>query len=130
MTDSVSCNRLWISWATACPDSEYVLEAKERIKLYKKQDWIDMAAEATSIVNNLGMLVENNVEYKSEYAKKQFMSLMDHHKTWFFTPTEEYATYLAMAIRNDINYTKFFNNFKDGLAPYMFSLLLYWKKIL
>lgn len=122
----VSCNSLWVETIKNDPEGVHVVTAQERIKQYKRQDWLDMTVEAKEVVHSLGNLVINNVDYKSQEAKECFDYLMSHLSTWFFTPNKNYCASIAIAIRDDINYTVFFNQFQNGLAEYMINLLSYW----
>lgn len=124
--DYVSCNSLWIETLKNDPNRSQVIEAQERIKNYTKQDWLDMADEARNVVNNLGQLVIDDIDYKSEEAKEAFDHLVKHVSTWFFNADKAYCDSFSNAIMYDIKYVVFFDQFQDGLSSYMIRLLTYW----
>lgn len=126
--EHVSCNSLWLEALRLDPNVRQVVEAQEKIKQYTKQDWKYMADEARDVVNNLGQLVVNDIDYKSEEAKERFDALVKHVDAWFFKADRDYCDSLAFSIMHDTKYVIFFDQFQKGLSGYMIKLLKYWGK--
>ena len=112
----------------ADPDNELVLSAKEKISTYSKEDWKNMSAEATHLINELGKLVINNVPVKSKLAEDGFDNLIKHFDDWFFTINQIYAKKFAFTSFTQPKWIAFFDGFEPGLAKYIGRLCFYYSQ--
>ena len=124
----VTCSSLWNIWRTNSSNdfsTELVAEAKSRISNFSKDDWEEMAKEATSITNDLVYLVKNNIPVDSNLAEKSFDDLIGHVNKWFFKTQYSYVITVAILAENKkTKMSSFFDQFEPGLALYVSKLLI------
>ena len=65
MNSKVTCSQLWKKWEKEDPNDLRVIETRKRIDSYKKSDWKEMIADATSVIDKLKHLVVNNIDLNS-----------------------------------------------------------------
>lgn len=117
--DKVTCNELWREWMLSDPENEMVLLYKEKMSTYSKQDWENMADEATLLTNRLGELVLYNIPIESKLAEDGFDSLMKHFDDWFVKINKDYAKKFAFACHAHSGWVLFFDGFHPGLSKYI-----------
>lgn len=120
---AVTCRNLWQNWLFAEPDNPNVIECKNRLSQYSRQDWVDMAAEAKAITEMLSDLVEYNVPYDSHLATLVFNEIKIHFDKWFFVIDEEYLLRYANLAKYDYEYRTFFEQFHVGLGDYLSNMI-------
>ena len=119
----ISCPSLWKDMAIAHADDAAVLEIKNRIATFSKDDWKNMAAEAIIVTERLAELVKYNVPADSSLAFSVFMEFKEHFDKWFYEMNKEGFSIFAMLVRFDKNSNNYFNQFEPGLGNYMFHLI-------
>lgn len=124
----ITCNELWRDWMVDNPSNPLVIQGKAKISSYSKDDWAIMVKEATSLVDGLVYLVNNNIEFKSDIARKSFFDLIEHLDKWFFTPTVLYLVGLKDLLEKDGKMRNYYNQFQDGLADYLSKLIYTYHK--
>ena len=119
MTSDIKCLYLWKMWYEAEPDNKYVLEAKERMAQYSKEDWAFMAEEATLMMEQMGEVVKSNL---GEIPEHLFDMLCSHLSNWFFAVNKEVVDVLAFHSMFVPEYQSFLNKYADGLNLYMYRM--------
>lgn len=119
----ISCPSLWKDMALAHADDAAVIEIKNRISTFSKDDWKTMAAEATIVTERLAELARYNVPADSSLAMSVFMEFKEHFDKWFYEMDQEGFGIFAMLVRFDKNSNSYFNQFEPGLGNYMFHLI-------
>lgn len=124
--DVVTCSLLWKEWSYNFPDDPLVLMAKESMKKYTRQDWLDMVKEAYELNAYLGELVENKVPLDDPKAEHGFDLFTEHYIKWFFPIDEQYIYRLAKETQLNKKYAIFFENQAKGLGRYLPRLIVHY----
>lgn len=119
----VSCKNLWNRWLLMEENDPAVIECKNKLSTYTKDDWQTMAKEAVDMTEMLGELVKYNISPNSHLATLAFYEFRNHFDKWFFNINKEYLIKCAMLSKYDPGYRAFFDQFYPGLGPYMFDLI-------
>jgi hypothetical protein len=114
---------LWIDWKANEPDDKFVVEAKERINQYSRQDWITMSGEATEIMNDLVELVRENVDIEDIRNRQVLEKLSNHLRDWFFVPDMEYFAKFSGSLLLFGRYKDFFNQFYPGTSTHLLNII-------
>jgi hypothetical protein len=119
----ISCSGLWRDMILIDTTHPVVIQIKNKISTYSKDDWKNMSAEAVILTKNLSDLVKNNVPADSDAALAVFHEFKDHFDRWFYIMDHEAFVLFALYARFDKNCNAFFNQFQPGLGNYMFHLV-------
>jgi hypothetical protein len=119
----ISCSGLWRDMTFTDLNHPVVIEIKNRISTYSKDDWKNMSAEAIILTERLAELVKYNVPADSHLAFTVFNEFKEHFDRWFYKMDHEALTLFSLYSRFDKNCNAFFNQFQPGLGNYMFHLV-------
>jgi Fe-S cluster biosynthesis and repair protein YggX len=123
MNNKITCSQLWKKWEKEDPNNLRVIETRKRIDSYKKSDWEEMIADATSVIDKLKHLVVNNIDLNSIESIQSSKYLEEHINKYFFDVDVEYLLTMKYLLKVDQNYINFFNGFQDGLANRLIGML-------
>lgn len=124
MTDNkITCGYLWKKWEKRDPNCYQVIQAKEKIKNYNKNDWQEMIADAKRVTDIISLLIEENIDINDPRSKEAFQQLLNHIEKYFFEPNQDYIDRLENAMLLDKDYEIFFNKFKDGMSTKIIELI-------
>ena len=118
MNSDINCLYLWKMWSELEPDNKYVLEAKQRMSQYSKEDWSAMAEEATQMMEDMGSYIKSG----AEIPEHLFDTLCSHFDNWFFTTTKDTIERIAFHSMFVPEYQSFLNKYADGLNLYMYRM--------
>jgi hypothetical protein len=118
MNSDITCLYLWKMWSESEPDNKYVLEAKQRMTQYSKEDWSVMAEEATQMMEDMGISIKSG----DEIPEHLFDTLCSHLSNWFFAVNKEVVNLLAFHSMFVPEYQSFLNKYADGLNLYMYRM--------
>ena len=119
MGNEITCLNLWKAWVADEPENPQVLEAQERIKQYSKENWAEMAEEATVMVSDMGNKVKNNL---GEFTEEDFDRLCAHLEDWFFKVDKVVIDRLGFVSIFSPDYVSFLNKYADGLNLYVYRM--------
>jgi hypothetical protein len=115
----MKCIQLWKLWSGSDPNNPFVLEAQARMSKYSKEDWSEMAKEATELMEDMGYIVKNNL---GELPEEIFDRLTHHYTRWFYTPNKWTINKAAANSIGHQGYMDFLNKYAPGLNLYVFRM--------
>jgi len=121
--DEITCGYLWKKWEKKDPDLYQVIQTKEKLKNYKKDDWKEMTDDAKRVINEIALLIEEDIDINDPRSKNAFQELLNHIEKYFFEPNQDYVHRLENALILDQDYENFFNKFKDGMSIKIIELI-------
>ena len=124
MQQEVSCTSLWKELTDKYPSHDFILEAQDKMSKYTKEDWQEMATEATNLIYLLSELVKYNVPKDSYIAYIALDVFYDHFSKWFFNISKEQSFIFAYMCKDDGPYNKFFDQYMPGLGNYIHDLIV------
>jgi hypothetical protein len=119
MNKEIDCLYLWKSWSMFEPESPYVLGAKEKMAGYTREDWVSMSQEATTMMEDMGYIVKNNL---GEFTEDIFDTLCSHLQNWFFEVDKALIDRFAIFSISVPEYVLFLNKYGDGLNLYFYRM--------
>jgi len=122
--DKVSCSELWRDWMINSPQDSKVIECKENISKFSKEDWEKMTGEAIEITNNLANLVSSNIPLKDKLSENAFDLFIKHINEWFFIVNKTFIIKLIYSCQNDDKFFQFFDRFHPGLTKHLVKLMM------
>jgi hypothetical protein len=128
--EKVKCVQLWRDWMENCPTDEKVIECKENLSKFSKEDWEIMTEEAVHLIDSLTYLVVNNVPLKDKISEECFDLFLKHVDDWFFVTDKRFVTNMIISCQFDEDYFKFFDGFHPGLTQRIVKLMMtYFDKV-
>jgi len=76
--EKVNCNELWRGWMDSYPNDEKVVQCKESLSNFSKDDWNSMSAEATNLMQTLVDLVLYSTPLKDKASENCFDLFIKH----------------------------------------------------
>lgn len=122
-SDEITCGYLWKKWEKKDPDLYQVIQTKEKIKTYNKDNWKEMADDARRVINEISLLIEKNIDINDPRSQKAFEEFLGHIEKYFFKPNQDYINRLKTGLLLDKDYKNFFNKFKSGLSIKILELI-------
>lgn len=126
--EKVKCTDLWKELIFEEPNSNNVINAKERISRYSKDDWAMMAKEATYMTEMLAELVKYRVPIHSKLAERGFDALVEHLENWFIKVDRKNAEKFGFVCHNHPRYVLFFDQYEPGLGKYLGKVIVRYAK--
>jgi hypothetical protein len=122
--DKVLCVELWRDWMFAAPQDSKVIECKENISKFSKEDWKKMTGEAIEITNNLANLVSSNIPLKDKLSENAFDLFIKHINNWFFIVDKPWLIKFIYSCQTDDKFFQFFDKFHPGLTRHVAKLMM------
>jgi hypothetical protein len=122
--DKVSCSELWRDWMIDYPQDSKVMDCKESISKFSKDDWVKMSEEATHLVQTLVNLVLNKTPLKDKTSEECFDLFIKHVDEWFFTVNKTFIIKLIHSCQTDEKFLHFFDRFHPGLTKHFMKLMM------
>jgi hypothetical protein len=122
--EKINCGELWRGWMDAYPNDEKVVQCKESISNFSKEDWTSMSEEATHLIQNLVNLVLNNTPLKHEDSERCFDLFIKHVDEWFFIVNKGFIIKLVNSCQSDYKFVQFFDRFQPGLTKHFIKLMI------
>ena len=98
--------------------SDAFAESQKRTKGYSKEQWKELGAEGKSIGEGLAELMAAGIEATSEAAMDLAEQHRQHISKWFYQCSYEIHVGLGEMYVADPRFTKYWDAFHSGLAPY------------
>lgn len=117
-----SCGELWNGWMREDPPHPWMLQIKERMKSYTKEDWQSMIKEANEFVEALVEINKNNVPRDGVLAKLVFDLLVEHYDKWFIPFDRNHISWLAMLSKYSVQ-KSFFDKFYPGTGDCLSDII-------
>jgi hypothetical protein len=128
--EKVKCVQLWRDWMENCPNDEKVIECKENLAKFSKEDWAVMTEEAIHLIDALTHLVSSNIPLKGKVSEDCFDLFIKHVDDWFFTTDKRFIANMIASCRFDNSYLQFFDGFYPGLTDRIIKLMMtYYHKL-
>jgi hypothetical protein len=128
--EKVKCVQLWREWMESSPNDEKVIDCKESLSKFSKEDWSNMTEEAVHLVDSLAYLVINNVPLKDKISEDCFDLFIKHIDDWFFVTDKRFISNMIASCMYDDNFFKFFDGFHPGLNQRLIKLMMaYFHKL-
>ena len=119
MNKEIDCLYLWKSWSMFEPENPYVLVAKEKKAGYTREDWVSMSIEATTMMEDMGYIANDNL---GEFTEEIFNTLCSHLQNWFFEVDKGLIDRFAIFSISVPEYIAFLNKYGDGLNLYFYRM--------
>jgi hypothetical protein len=116
----MKCVQIWKDFSDRQPNNPFVLEAKNKMSKYSKEDWEHMSKEATELMEDMAYFVNNNI---GELPESIFDRVCLHYSTWFFNLTRSGVSLLAFQCENSDGHIEFLNQYAPGLNVHYSRLL-------
>jgi len=99
-------------------DTDMYEESQRRTGSYSKDEWMKLGAEGRAIGEGLAVLMAAGVEATSEAAMDFAEQHRQHVSRWFYQCSYEIHMGLGEMYVADPRFTKYWDAFHPGLAPY------------
>ena len=99
-------------------DTDMYEESQRRTGSYSKDEWMKLGAEGRAIGEGLAVLMAAGVEATSEAAMDFAEQHRQHISRWFYQCSYEIHMGLGEMYVADPRFTKYWDAFHPGLAPY------------
>ena len=99
-------------------DTDMYEESQRRTGSYSKDEWMKLGAEGRAIGEGLAVLMAAGVEATSESAMDFAEQHRQHISRWFYQCSYEIHMGLGEMYVADPRFTKYWDAFHPGLAPY------------
>ena len=99
-------------------DTDMYEESQRRTGSYSKDEWMKLGAEGRAIGEGLAVLMAAGVEATSESAMDFAEQHRQHVSRWFYQCSYEIHMGLGEMYVADPRFTKYWDAFHPGLAPY------------
>ena len=99
-------------------DTDMYEESQRRTGSYSKDEWMKLGAEGRAIGEGLAVLMAAGVEATSESAMDLAEQHRQHISRWFYQCSYEIHMGLGEMYVADPRFTKYWDAFHPGLAPY------------
>jgi DNA-binding transcriptional MerR regulator len=99
-------------------DTDMYEESQRRTGSYSKDEWMKLGAEGRAIGEGLAVLMAAGVEATSEAAMDFAEQHRQHISRWFYQCSYEIHVGLGEMYVADPRFTKYWDAFHPGLAPY------------
>jgi hypothetical protein len=119
----ITCTHLWQKWEKDDRDLVQVIEAKNRMRFYSKNDWKNMVTDAEEVMEELCLLVKEDIDIKDPRSERAFQKYLDHVSKYFFKADKQYVDQLRFSILTDKEYKMFFDQFHKGVAIRLLKLI-------
>jgi hypothetical protein len=122
--DKVSCSELWRDWMIDYPQDSKVIDCKQNISKFSKDDWTVMSKEAIYLVQTLVDLVLNKTPLKDKASEDCFDLFIKHVDEWFFIVNKTFIIKLIHSCQTDDKFFQFFDRFHPGLTKHFVKLMM------
>jgi hypothetical protein len=122
--DKVLCIELWRDWMINSPQDSQVIECKQNISKFSKDDWTVMSEEAIYLIQNLVDLVLNKTPLKDKASEDSFDLFIKHIDEWFFIVNKTFAIKIIYSCQTNDKFFQFFDGFHPGLTKHVAKLMM------
>jgi hypothetical protein len=121
--EKVNCNELWRGWMDFYPNDTQVIQCKESLSNFSKDDWVSMSEEATHLMQTLVNLVLHNTPLKDKASENCFDLFIKHVDEWFFIVNKTFIIKLIHSCQTDEKFLHFFDRFHPGLTKHFMNYI-------
>ena len=122
--EKVNCNELWRGWMDFYPNDTQVIQCKESLSNFSKDDWAEMSEEATHLMQTLVDLVLYSIPLKDKISENCFDLFIKHVDEWFFIVNKTFIIKLIHSCQTDEKFLHFFDRFHPGLTKHFMKLMM------